>query len=169
MMYQNNYPSTPNWNGPINPSVTSSPQIPVNYQNGNMSFPQQMAQYGPTNMSYPQANQQMNLPQTSIRGRVVADISQVVPNEVPMDGSVSLFPSQDYSCIYAKQWAADGTIKTMKFIPAVETQVVEAERVNPVDILRADVMSRLDNIQEMISGLTTIGTKKTTTTRKEAE
>lgn len=37
-----------------------------------------------------------------IPGRVVTDINEVTPNEIPMDGRVSLFPKNDYSCIYAK-------------------------------------------------------------------
>lgn len=168
MMYQNNYPATPNWNSPIqqNYPYQSQAQVP--------NFPQQMAQYGPSNMGYPQNNQNGNtFSQNTIRGRVISDISQITPNEVPMDGSVSLFPSQDYSCIYAKQWATDGTIKTMKYIPSIETQVVEKNQADPVDILRTDVMSRLDDIQGMISSLTQVAmngtTKKTSNTRKEAE
>lgn len=179
MMYPNNS-SVPNWNSPLpggnnsNANSTSQqipPTYPYNYPYPSQvqvpSFPQQMAQYGPSNMSYPQNNQ------NGIRGRVISDISQITPNEVPMDGSVSLFPSQDYSCVYAKQWATDGTIKTMKYVPAVETQVVENQReVHPVDVLRADVMSRLDEIQGMISGLTqtnNVPTRKATPTKKEAE
>lgn len=179
MMYPNNS-NVPNWNSPLsggnNSNMSPVPQqIPPSYPYPMMVNPQQMGQYGPTNMPYPQNNQNgSNFTQNTIRGRVISDISQITPNEVPMDGSVSLFPSQDYSCVYAKQWAADGTIKTMKYVPAVETQVVEnQQQVNPVDVLRADVMSRLDDIQGMISGLTQVNnvssTKKTTTTKKEAE
>lgn len=35
-------------------------------------------------------------------GRQVANADEITPQEVPMDGSVSLFPQQDYSAIYAK-------------------------------------------------------------------
>lgn len=34
-----------------------------------------------------------------------------------MDGSVSLFPQNDYSAIYAKTWTKDGTIATVKYVP----------------------------------------------------
>ena len=50
-------------------------------------------------------------------GRQVANADEITPQEVPMDGSVSLFPQQDYSCIYAKTWTKEGTIATMKFVP----------------------------------------------------
>lgn len=52
-----------------------------------------------------------------IPGRLVANADEITPQEVPMDGSVSLFPQNDYSAIYAKTWTKDGTIATMKFIP----------------------------------------------------
>ena len=37
-----------------------------------------------------------------------------------MDGNISLFPLKDYSCIIAKQWNSDGTIKTLRFVPQIE-------------------------------------------------
>lgn len=53
----------------------------------------------------------------SIPGRLVNNLDEITPQEVPMDGSVSLFPQADYSAIYAKTWTKDGTIATVKFIP----------------------------------------------------
>ena len=46
----------------------------------------------------------------SIPGRLVNNLDEITPQEVPMDGSVSLFPQNDYSAIYAKTWTKDGTI-----------------------------------------------------------
>lgn len=175
-MYQNNA-NIPNWNSNVSNMNQGSQPIPPNYPYPYASGmqvvnAQQMGQYGLPNMPNPQNNQ------NGIRGRVISDISQVVPNEVPMDGSVSLFPSQDYSCIYGKYWASDGTIKTIKFVRTVETQAVQDEKVvNPVDTLRTEMMERLDIIENGIRGLTKdiyslqpqTSTKKTTTARKEAE
>ena len=53
----------------------------------------------------------------SIPGRTVNSLDEITPQEVPMDGSVSLFPQQDYSAIYAKTWTKDGTIATVKYVP----------------------------------------------------
>ena len=64
----------------------------------------------------PYQNQQLNRFQ-SIPGRLVNNLDEITPQEVPMDGSVSLFPQNDYSAIYAKTWTKDGTIATVKFIP----------------------------------------------------
>lgn len=161
MTYQNNT-NVPNWNSPLQggnqilptysyPFATPTPVI----------NPQQMGQYGPSNMPYPQNNQ------NGIRGRVITDISQVTPNEVPMDGTVSLFATSDYSKIYAKQWAADGTIKTMEYVPAISTES-SVQQQNPVDLLRNEVMGRLDDIVAMVAGIgAQTASKKTTNARKE--
>ena len=52
-----------------------------------------------------------------VNGRVVSSENDITPNDVPMDNTVSLFPTDDYSCIFAKQWTSDGKIKTTKFVP----------------------------------------------------
>lgn len=65
-----------------------------------------------------QTQQTPNTPQ-SIFGHVVNNESEIKPNEVPMDGSIALFPLSDFTSIIAKQWSQDGTIKTLKFIPDV--------------------------------------------------
>ena len=75
------------------------------------------------NPNYPSQPQPQQSPLQSyqqrppiIPGRVVTDINEVTPNEIPMDGRVSLFPKNDYSCIYAKAWNSDGTITTVRDI-----------------------------------------------------
>lgn len=62
-----------------------------------------------------QNQQTPNTPQ-SIFGHIVNNESEIKPNEVPMDGSIALFPLSDFTSIIAKQWSQDGTIKTLKFI-----------------------------------------------------
>lgn len=52
-----------------------------------------------------------------LSGRLVNSLDEITPQEVPMDGSVSLFPKNDYSAIYAKTWTKDGTIATVKYVP----------------------------------------------------
>lgn len=68
-----------------------------------------------------QVPQQQNLQiQTGINGRMVAAVEQIAANDVPMDGSVAFFPKQDLTEIYAKQWGADGSIKTVVYKPYTE-------------------------------------------------
>ena len=68
-----------------------------------------------------QISQQQNLQiQAGINGRMVAAVEQIAANDVPMDGSVAFFPKQDLTEIYAKQWGADGSIKTVVYKPYTE-------------------------------------------------
>ena len=55
-------------------------------------------------------NFQRSIRPSTIPGRLVNNLDEITPQEVPMDGSVSLFPQNDYSAIYAKTWTKDGTI-----------------------------------------------------------
>lgn len=79
-----------------------------------------------------------------IPGRFVANADEITPQEVPMDGSVSLFPQNDYSCIYAKTWTKEGTIATMKFVPE-QPQNAEQQK-SPLEI-------RLDSIDQRLEAL----------------
>lgn len=68
-----------------------------------------------------QVPQQQNLQiQAGINGRMVATVEQIAANDVPMDGCVAFFPKQDLTEIYAKQWGADGSIKTVVYKPYTE-------------------------------------------------
>lgn len=79
-----------------------------------------------------------------LSGRVINNPDDITPQEVPMDGSVSLFPQQDYSCIYAKTWTKEGTIATMKFVP--EQPQVATEQKSPLE-------ERLDRIEQKLEAL----------------
>lgn len=80
-----------------------------------------------------------------ISGRVVQSESEITPQEVPMDGTVSLFPLADNSCIYVKAWNSDGTIRTLKFSP-----VGDSEESNPKPSFRDEVMARFDAIENCL-------------------
>lgn len=101
--------------------------------------------------SYPQTTQYSTVQSPSIprqiNGRTIGNEAEIVPNDVPMDGSFSLFPMHDYSCIYAKQWNTDGTIRTIKFVPE---QVDNKSQENAVTFEQA-VMDRFDSIEDAIS------------------
>lgn len=106
------------------------PQAPANYfQNGNFQAPQQPVRS--TN---------------SISGRIVGNLNEIAPNEVPMDGRVSYFPTSDYERIYARAWMSDGTIKTVTYTRVLEEGEQPAES-NPMDV----ILARLDNIEKMLS------------------
>lgn len=73
--------------------------------------------YVPT-ASQPQ-QQQPTYTKSGLTGRVVNKLDDILPNEVPMDGTSSLFPLQDESAIYLKSWNADGTIRTIRYLQNV--------------------------------------------------
>ena len=82
-----------------------------------------------------------------VPARIINDPKEIMPNEVPMDGSVSLFPTADYSCVYAKAWNANGMIDTVKYVPEKpETQ----HTVQSQDVLTA-ILARLDNIERTLN------------------
>lgn len=106
------------------------------YPNGaNQSFNPYQPAY-PTYLPYMQQSQ-IRQPQpiptqqiVNLAGRVVQNEQEITPQEVAMDGSISLFPLGDYSCIIAKQWNSDGTIKTLRFVPEVVTASDEVTKSN---------------------------------------
>lgn len=70
--------------------------------------------------SQPLFNQQQSIQpqqQAGLNGKVVQAVEQITANDVPMDGSVAVFPKQDMSEIYTKSWNADGTIRTVVYKP----------------------------------------------------
>lgn len=90
----------------------------------------------------PQQNNQ-NRPQ-GILGRMISAPNEITPQEIPMDGSISLFPMQDGSAVYGKFWDSNGQIKTIRFIPENVGDSVPTE--DPFDLIN----KRLDNIEKMI-------------------
>lgn len=80
----------------------------------------------------------------SIPGHLVTNENEIMPQEVPMDGSVSLFPQNDYSCIYAKTWTKEGTIATLKFVP--EQPQNEEPQKSPLEMRLESIEQKLDTM-----------------------
>lgn len=104
--------------------------------------------YAPQTGGYMAGNQQPNRFQF-IPGRLVNNLDEITPQEVPMDGSVSLFPQNDYSAIYAKTWTKDGTIATVKFIP--EQPATGAPQKSPIEERLDRIDQRFDHLEKMLS------------------
>lgn len=129
------------------------------FQNGPNNPPQYvMMQYPQQNMAYqiPQQNfyrppvQQMQM-QTypMIVGRQVNSLEEIRPNEVPNDGSISVFPTGDLSCVYLKFFTSSGTIETLKFVP--EAPAVNVADVTPQNDILGSINERLDRIEKKLS------------------
>ena len=117
-------------------------------------MPQQAAVPGQTAVQLPYVTppqpRQQPMPTQQIvnlAGRVVQNETEITPQEVAMDGSISLFPLADYSTIIAKQWNSDGTIKTLRFVPEVGTAANE-------EIQTADFATHFDQrMDELLSAV----------------
>ena len=104
----------------INPSPYSfypstSPSMPYGQvQNPYVPTPS----YQPPTVPSPSQNPQMNqIRPQGILGRMITNPNEITPQEIPMDGSISMFPMQDGSAVYGKFWDSNGQIKTIRFVP----------------------------------------------------
>ncbi len=163
-MYQPNNPyQNPGASMPQNPNmpyVNLQPGSPNPYMNISGTGVNTAANW---NLPYP--NNYQRPPQIS--GRMIGNISEVVPNEVPMDGSVSFFPQSDYSCIYAKKWNTDGTIQTVKFVPVVENDKPQETSLNDIREFNTSLASDIENISTRLEKIEKLLTSKPTRTVKE--
>lgn len=86
----------PNWNG--GPKLIHNPQV-MNNQT-----------VGQPNLANAMANQRPIIP---IRGRIVTSEQDIVPAEIPMDGSICLFMTEDCKKVIAKQWNSNGVLQSI--------------------------------------------------------
>lgn len=78
----------------------------------------------------------------AIPGRMIHDIQEVRPNEVPNNGTVAIFPKDDMSCVYVKYLSNVGKIETMTFVPMAQT----AENL-PENGELAEIRDKLDEFE----------------------
>ncbi len=130
------YDNRNGWFGPPgNPNYPSAP--PPN------NVGQRLARYAP----------QPQEPPSVIAGRIINDPSEITPDEVPMNGSLSVFPLQDLSCILAKAWTDQG-IKTVCYVP--EKQLIQQRQTGPTQVIipqdfQNNVFQRLEAIEQALS------------------
>lgn len=161
-------PQYPNYSQIINPyQQMTYPQFNSPYMERTNYMQQYQQNLQPVQQqSVPVQSQQT----TGIAGRTVQSVEQITANEVPMDGSLAFFPRQDMAEIYAKQWNADGTIKTVIYRPVMDNAVnSQGNNQNqqitiPDDVTRA-FMDRFDELSGKIEQLEQVMTKPMTKTR----
>lgn len=99
-----------------------------------------------------QQNKQNIQQQSKIAGRFVSGPEEIAVNEVDMNGSVSIFPTNNMSCIYAKQWTADGKIQTVKYIPMHEEQPTnDTQSVAQASFDYGPFMERFDRLEQLLT------------------
>lgn len=135
----------------------------MNQNNGNM-MPQPMNWNRPVSLSSSNNFNQGGTP-PCIYGKVISNLQDIRPNDVSLDGSVSLFPMGDYSCIYAKAWGNDGTIQTFKFVPE-RTDAKDGSSPSQFD----QVMMKLSTIESVLTQqVSPIKTKNSTGSNQKKE
>ena len=86
---------------------------------------------------------------TTLPGRVIKPNETVTPQEVPMDGTASVFPVSDWSAVYVKTWTGDGQIRTIRYVPEAA-----AEEQKP-DTTLSDQNKELDRkVSQLMDSLT---------------
>lgn len=146
-------------NNCFNNNMQNIPCQPNDYQNQLYQQYQQPNQnYNQAYNSYPNNNiSNYNRPvmpsvvqnQTSfLQGRMIGNLQDIRPNEIAMDGSPSVFPTNDGNYIYVKSWGADGNIHTIKYIKEPDN-AMQKQGPNPFDL----IMERLNSIESSLSAI----------------
>ena len=144
---------------------------PNYYQN--YMQPQQQFYNQPAALQQYQQPPYMQQTAQRINGRVVQSADMITANDVPMDGSVAFFPTQDLSEIYAKSWDANGKIVTRLFKPVSDsypsntTQDTEKLKIGLSDEVTQVFMKRFDELEKRIDDL--IPKKTTARAKKEID
>lgn len=120
----------------------------------------------PTAPTYmPTSTFQPNVQPSLINGRSVDNLEEITAQEVPMNGSLAIFPKKDGSIIYVKSTNGNGTIDTKYYVPAPEGFVETATPGSSVDdqpptISNQDLMAFMINMQSQIDDLKTLLQKR---------
>ena len=123
----------PNWNG--GPKLIHNPQV-MNNQT-----------VGQPNLANAMANQRPIIP---IRGRIVTSEQDIVPAEIPMDGSICLFMTEDCKKVIAKQWNSNGVLQSIIYsISSNEQAQSECQNGDSTGELKA----QLDRIENMLKDI----------------
>lgn len=93
-------------------------------------------------------------PRSIMTGRVVSNDSEVSPSEVPMDGSAAFFPMSDGSKIFAKSWDGNGNIKTVTYIPSVESDDIIQNGSEVSTITMEDLFNMINDVNDNVKALT---------------
>ncbi|EOS48240.1 hypothetical protein C810_01326 [Lachnospiraceae bacterium A2] len=136
----------------------------------------QMNQYQQGAQMFPVQSQNSNMVQQppGLIGKMVNDVSTVSPNDVPMDGNIAIFPKNDMSEIYCKQWKQDGTIQTVVYKPILDQNQSEGTNIPQMDFnaLNEDVRALREDIKgvrDMIEKSMAVSAAKTSQRGKKAE
>lgn len=119
-------------------------------------------QYNQFSGYQPQYQPQQNIfQQNNITGRFVQNAEQIGVNDVPMNGTYSIFPKSDMTEIYAKAWDGNGNIQTLTY-RLVQEDGTEKAGVQTVQeqlqSFRDEIMKRFDKLENPRKSRMEVGT-----------
>lgn len=117
----------------------------------------QMASLGQVMQGTNRQQQQMATPTYSFPGRAVENEDDIKAGEIPMDGTLCLFPAKDLSVIYAKAWNAKGTIDTVPYVPK-RPEPPEQPNLDPY---LQEILNRVANLEAMFQQQFSVPAAKT--------
>ena len=111
--------------------------------------PMEYQQYQP---SYPQ-NQQAY--QQVLQGKAVESIDVVKAMDIPLDGSISYFPTTDGTAIVTKQLQKDGTSRTIIYKPSITNENAPQSNLNSSETsyIKEELKSIKNQIQSIANSL----------------
>lgn len=114
----------------------------------------------PTPNYIPTSTFQPNVQPSLINGRPVDNLEEITAGEVPLNGSLAVFPKRDGSVVYVKSMNGNGTIDTKLYIPAPEGFVDHPGSTPPNNnptvsnqdlmLTMLDVQNQLSDIQQLV-------------------
>lgn len=105
--------------------------------------------------SQPSVSQQQAPAMTGIRGKIIKTPDEITPQDVPMDGSSAIFPIIDGSAIILKGWDANGSIKTIRYVPEKTEEASKEPHITlTIDGLASMVDARFNELKSLIEAST---------------
>lgn len=152
MLQQNGQPAnsmTPmmNWTMPTHPMAALWMNNMMNMLNNQNNQNQQQNQ----NTQQPQETQPAPQKEPNISSaRVIKSPEEIKPDEILMNGSVSLFLQEDMNVVYGKRWTNNGVLENIRFVREDPVPVEQPSQSTSVSSINLEELAK--QISDMIDG-----------------
>lgn len=111
--------------------------------------PMEYQQYQPSYPQNPQTYQQV------LQGKAVESVDVVKAMDIPLDGSISYFPTTDGTAIVTKQLQKDGTSRTIIYKPSITSENASQSNLNSseTNYIKEELKSIKSQIQVIVNSL----------------
>lgn len=130
----------------------------------NMPPPDFFQQSPPVQASGSPQSQSLQPATDGFTGRYVDDPSEIKANEVPMDGRLSIFPTNDLNAVFLKAWNSNGRMLTIKYVPDPTWQ---EPPVTQASTQQDDILRRLEALEQSFAASNVPQTKSKAKNKKE--